>query len=77
MGHMEASAAAAGLASLVLVPLSACIIAINAQLRLSFRLCHGTFAVAVIAGDITCQLGPCQVEYTLAFDGFIIILDGC
>ena len=40
MGHMEASAAAAGLASLVLVPLSACIIAINAQLRLSFRLCH-------------------------------------
>jgi hypothetical protein len=35
MGHLEPSAAAAGLASLVLVPLSTCLIAMNAQLRLS------------------------------------------
>ena len=35
MGHLEPSAAAAGLASLVLVPLDICLIAMNAQLRLS------------------------------------------
>jgi len=35
MGHLEPSAAAAGLAALVLVPLSTCLIAMNAQLRLS------------------------------------------
>jgi len=35
MGHMEPSAAAAGLASLVFVPLCTCSLAMNAQLRLS------------------------------------------
>jgi hypothetical protein len=35
MGHLEPSAAAAGLASLVFVPLSVFLIATNAQLRLS------------------------------------------
>ncbi|EGB03443.1 hypothetical protein AURANDRAFT_67988 [Aureococcus anophagefferens] len=34
MGHLEPSAAAAGLAALVLVPLGICLIAMNAQLRL-------------------------------------------
>jgi len=33
MGHLEPSAAAAGLASLVLAPLSAAVVASNAQLR--------------------------------------------
>ena len=33
MGHLEAAAAAAGLASLVVAPLSAAVVAVNAQLR--------------------------------------------
>ena len=37
MGHLEPSAAAAGLASLVLVPLGMRVVALNAQLRLSVR----------------------------------------
>ena len=45
MGHLEPSAAAAGLISLVLVPLSAYMIAGNAQLHRSVRIlltCIGT-----------------------------------
>lgn len=33
VGHLEAAAAAAGLASLVVAPLSAAVVAVNAQLR--------------------------------------------
>ena len=33
VGHLEAAAAAAGLASLVVVPLCATVVAVNAQLR--------------------------------------------
>ena len=41
MGHLEPSAAAAGLASLVLVPLSVYMIAANAQLNRSVMVPYG------------------------------------
>ena len=37
VGHLEAAAAAAGLASLVVGPLSAAVVVVNAQLRGSWR----------------------------------------
>jgi len=41
MGHLEPSAAAAGLASLALVPLSAMVVVTNTQLRRLARLFDG------------------------------------
>lgn len=50
MGHAEVCAAAVGLASLALVPLSMCVIAINAQLELSLYLWCGKHGLTYTLG---------------------------
>ncbi|EGB03355.1 hypothetical protein AURANDRAFT_68066 [Aureococcus anophagefferens] len=58
MGHLEASAAIAGLASLVLVPLDRGVIAVNAQLQLSVQLEHDVLEKLSLASLYRAQSQP-------------------